>query len=225
MIDFLNAKNIVTPRGEVAMISCGDEILWKKKKYKREVAYLECTGSQYIDTGVVGKSGIKTFLDFEIVSGDLADFIVFGSARSNWGVRFYPVSSRSGVWVLGYGNRITSTMAAKLGQRYAIESELLSGKQTMNVNGSIVINSADTATINSEYNMFLFGVNHTGNFKGYGSVRVYACRVEVDNALIRDFVPVLDMNDVPCMYDKVSDELFYNAGTGKFLYGGTEVKV
>jgi hypothetical protein len=37
--------------------------------------------------------------------------------------------------------------------------------------------------------------------------------------LVADFIPVLDLNDTPCMYDKVSGELFYNKGTGEFLYG------
>lgn len=33
--------------------------------------------------------------------------------------------------------------------------------------------------------------------------------------------PVLDWSDHLCMYDKVSGELFYNAGTGEFVHGDT----
>jgi hypothetical protein len=39
-----------------------------------------------------------------------------------------------------------------------------------------------------------------------------------NNALIHDFIPVLDWNDVACLYDKVTDELYYNQGTGEFSY-------
>lgn len=34
-----------------------------------------------------------------------------------------------------------------------------------------------------------------------------------------NLLPVLDWNMTPCMYDKVSGELFYNKGTGSFSYG------
>lgn len=217
---FANVKSATISDGKVVSISKGSEVLWKKHKYKRELLYLESAGKQYIDTGVIGKSGIKSFLDFEFISGDLNDFIVLGSANNKWAVRFYPVSVRDGsMWTLGYGGRLISTTSATLKQRYKVESELLSGKQTMNVDGSIVINSADIATIKTTRNMFLFGVNGNGAFQGYGGVRIYSCWIEVDGTLVRDFIPVLDMNDVPCMYDKVSGEFFYNKGTGQFTYG------
>ena len=31
--------------------------------------------------------------------------------------------------------------------------------------------------------------------------------------------PVLDKNGIPCMYDKVTDQFFYNQGTGQFIAG------
>lgn len=34
----------------------------------------------------------------------------------------------------------------------------------------------------------------------------------------RDFVPVLDANGTPCMFDKISRKSFYNNGTGTFGY-------
>lgn len=217
---FANVTGATIQDGKVVSISKGSEVLWKKHKYKKKLSYLESTGTQYIDTGVVGKSGIKSFLDFEFISGDLNDFIVLGSANNKWAVRFYPVSSRDGgMWTLGYGGRLISTTSATLKQRYKVESELSVGKQTMNVDDSIVINSADTATVNTTRNMFLFGVNANGTFQGYGGARVYACWIEVGGALVRDFIPVIDMNDVPCMYDKVSGEFFYNKGKGTFIYG------
>ena len=37
--------------------------------------------------------------------------------------------------------------------------------------------------------------------------------------LTRDFIPVLDLDGVPCMYDQVTKQMFYNSGTGNFLYG------
>lgn len=38
------------------------------------------------------------------------------------------------------------------------------------------------------------------------------------NELVGYFVPVLESQGVPCMYDYVSKNTFYNQGTGTFLY-------
>ena len=39
------------------------------------------------------------------------------------------------------------------------------------------------------------------------------------DTLIRDFIPILDENDVAYLYDKVEKKCYYNAGTGTFSYG------
>ena len=40
-----------------------------------------------------------------------------------------------------------------------------------------------------------------------------------NNELVFDGIPVLDNEETPCMYDKVSRQYFYNQGTGTFGYG------
>jgi hypothetical protein len=89
----------------------------------------------------------------------------------------------------------------------------------MIVNGSTVINSTNAGTIDTKLNMFLFGANNGGALKSYGGSRVYSNWIEVNGVLVRDLIPVLDWNDVPCMFDNVSEEFLYNKGTGQFSYG------
>ncbi len=50
-------------------------------------------------------------------------------------------------------------------------------------------------------------------------MRLYYCKIYDNSTLVRDFIPVIDMNDVACVYDNVSGKLFYNQGTGEFAYG------
>ena len=123
-MNFSTVTSVEIPEGKVVSISKGTEVLWRKQKqkYKKRLLYLESTGTQYIDTEVIGKFGIKTFLDFEFISGNLADYIIFGSAANKWATRFYPVSARK-AWALGYGDRLSATSAPVLGQRYAVTSE------------------------------------------------------------------------------------------------------
>lgn len=49
--------------------------------------------------------------------------------------------------------------------------------------------------------------------------RIYSCKHYSGDELIQDFVPCLDTEGVPCMFDLVSRKSFYNKGTGSFTWG------
>jgi hypothetical protein len=222
---FSNLKSLTIPECGVSRITSGGVTLWEKSGLPsgcRKVKYLQSDGKQHIDTGIVGKSGIKSFIDFEYITGSMSDYIVFGCSHGNnrgaWSDRFYPASARDGKWVLGYGDRLYAEVAPSFNKRYEVESELFVGKQTMKVNGETVISGTLTTTINKNWNMYLFGVNYIGTVKYYGGCRIYSCWIESDGVLVRDFIPILDADNKPCLYDKVSGEFFYNKGTGNFTY-------
>lgn len=70
----------------------------------------------------------------------------------------------------------------------------------------------------SSFSMYLFGLNHGGNidarlFDG----KIYYFKIYEDNTLVRNFIPVLDENNVACLFDKVEGKFYYNQGTGEFL--------
>ena len=52
----------------------------------------------------------------------------------------------------------------------------------------------------------------------YGRIRIKRFYITRDGAYTLNLIPALDRNDTPCMYDTVSKQTFYNAGTGNFLY-------
>ena len=49
--------------------------------------------------------------------------------------------------------------------------------------------------------------------------KIYSCKHYNGDELIQDFVPCLDTEGVPCMFDLVSQKPFYNVGTGSFTWG------
>lgn len=53
----------------------------------------------------------------------------------------------------------------------------------------------------------------------YFQGRIYSCKHYSGDELIQDFVPCLDTEGVPCMFDLVSRKSFYNKGTGSFTWG------
>ena len=52
----------------------------------------------------------------------------------------------------------------------------------------------------------------------YGKLRIKRFYITRNGAYTLNLIPALDRNGTPCMYDTVSKQTFYNAGTGKFLY-------
>ena len=73
----------------------------------------------------------------------------------------------------------------------------------------------------SAYSMWLFGYNR-GDLpfdEPFLHCRIYFCKIYQGEQLIRNFVPVLNKNGVPCLYDKVEHKFYYNQGNGQFLYG------
>ena len=63
------------------------------------------------------------------------------------------------------------------------------------------------------HNVYIFGTNRAYE-RRYFKGKIYRFLVEGQI----DLIPALDRNGTPCMYDTVSKQIFYNAGTGKFLY-------
>lgn len=219
MIDFSNVKSIVIPEGEVSIIAHGAEILWQKRKYKRELAYLESTGTQHIDLKYVPNN--TTELEI-VVSGISPDS--FSSSSGTW---FF--GARAGYLNRAFGSYYDPT--ANLFY-YAFGNVMPNGSYTtlyegtktikvdatgLYVDGARIITLSPSA-FTAPVPLALFGLNNNGTIISRTSYNAHLCRVRDSGTFVRDCIPVLDWNDRPCMYDKVTDELFYNQGTGEFAY-------
>ena len=81
--------------------------------------------------------------------------------------------------------------------------------------------SADSpTTFDIGLDFWLFGRNsNVESLKSYASVKVYQVKLYNGSNLIRYFIPALDPNGKPCMWDTVTKQPFYNVGTGEFTYG------
>lgn len=56
------------------------------------------------------------------------------------------------------------------------------------------------------------------NTFSYFSVKIFQMKISQGEEVVRDFVPVLDADGTPCMFDKISKTCFYNSGSGTFGY-------
>ena len=219
MIDFQNANTIFTPKGEVVAIARGDDVLWRKA-YKKELAYLESTETQYIDTGFIPNTNTKTEL---YVGGISAD--TFPTTSGGWFV-----GSRTAYMSQGFGtyyNPGEQRLYGAFGNQQisvSVPSTAFYGKDhlfTIDKSGLYLDGSKKISfnnSFNGKYPLWLFTINLAGSRANVMRFKLFYFKVWDNNNLVRDMIPVLDWSNIPCMYDKVSGELFYNQGTGDFLY-------
>ena len=71
-----------------------------------------------------------------------------------------------------------------------------------------------------EHSLCFFGCD-TGNDKWYGDkgIKFYYLKIYEGETLVKDFIPVLDANNKPCMYEKIGKTFHYNTGEDEPTYG------
>ena len=58
--------------------------------------------------------------------------------------------------------------------------------------------------------LYLFANNNGGQAENNGSYRLYDMKIEGSAEARRDFQPVLDSNNIPCLLDKVNNKFYYD---------------
>ena len=183
------------------------------------VDYIETSGTQFIDTGIVGKSGLKA--ECQVMYTSTTDGFLLGSVASGWTSRCYMIGHSSSKFKYGYINEIVTGTTLNTNQMYEIATDLSVGKQSVTINGEVVSTGTNSTEFNNGQNLYLFANNGFGTLNGPISAKLYGCKIYDGDTLVRDFVPAKDFSGVICLYDKVTKQFFYNAGTGDFLYDHT----
>ena len=206
----------------------GGEVL----PYDSEVAYLENTGTQWIDTGDVFDSAYM----YEF--GVSFPIKVFGSifgARSQ--ATYYPDTSYLTDMTVGGVNRPVfyathSRFFNPSGGNVDLSTDTFhtfciqvypTGICT--VDGVNFLHGYENIHFRGKYSILLFGLNNAGAvIHNRSGVRVNKYRVlDGNNSLVHNFVPVRFTNEQGviegAMYDRASGELFRNQGTGSFIIG------
>lgn len=182
-----------------------------------EVEYIESTGTQYIDTGVLTAQDIE--LDLKFSTGV--------TQRCCMGAR-YSTSSSSLVWgypeigkaYVGFGGATTpyNTTPATLYDRTMHNVILSSSKYTIDGISQTISNRG---TLSRFYNILLFTWSNAGVPDERMWVgNVYEFKIKKNDVLIRNFIPCYRKSDnVTGLYDLVNNQFYTNAGTGTFLRG------
>ena len=181
------------------------------------VQYIESTGTQWIDTGV------KIALTDRVA----VDFARTGSASDTNGAACgarvsYAAANGFAIWAVTAANIARFDLTASSSQYVTISATVTVGTRhvaektgaTNRLDGYDVAGNGTVSSYSPQYNAYLFAVNQAGSAAFPAKMRLYAATIGDK----RDFVPVR-VGNAGYLYDRVSGQLFANAGTGSFAVG------
>lgn len=189
-------------------------VMGKKLPYDAEIEYLENTGTQYINTGILPSEDLRT----KVVQAYTGKFIprnsaIFGSkgvGDSRYWVNY------DGNFEIGYGGFTRTSVVVHPNEVCTIDFNYIKNdSHYFSFNG---IEYKTTGTPNTQYSIVLFGRVIENTAPVLSPQRIYKVQCIRNNVLIGDFIPVR-IGTTGYMYDKVSKQLFGNAGTGEFILG------
>ena len=182
------------------------------------IEYLQSTGTQYIDTryypnqdtdmelNVRYESGVSSIPETGEINGNKADAYAYYFTYNQLG--WYQ-------WT-GYSYQYES------GHVYKHEITHEDGLIWLKINNEKIVSinpSSFPVVWTSPRTIYIYGINRGGNNKTLMSTKIERFKIKENGVVVRDMIPVLDENNIPCMYDRVSRQFFYNAGTGNFIAG------
>lgn len=212
------SQTVFHTAGEGAF-GCGPDfaetVLWKKPLYDAQVEYLESDGTQWIDTGI--SCAAATF-------GFEGDFSVNSLATTQgiFGCRMQDAQAGNHSYnAFVHNNGMRCDTIGSSSWNYSITADTpihyVYTPTATTVNGT---SQNNLTKVDCSYTFYLFDFHvPSGAYSTGCAQKVYGWKIYVGDTLVRDYVPVRK-NGVGYLFDKVSETLFGNQGSGNFTYGG-----
>lgn len=188
-----------------------------------EVDYIESSGTQYVDTGILVSHTNRMELDIQYT--DVNKYQINGarSDASGEGTRNdIGIDYKDSTYMLFWGISTTaipnSNIAPDL-ERHTYFIDCISGEYGMD--DEILGTGTPDETSSSINNIFLFARKKaTSTIEGYCYERLFSAKIYTDGTLVRDFQPIKIETGTYALIDKVNNKAYFNAGTGSFTGGG-----
>lgn len=188
------------------------------------VEYIEGTSNvQYIKSCIVPNSGMKLYCKAQI-TGNTSSFLAFGTRNTTYdGVQFNINMTNQTVTIDWFGGTDSTkrwSLNTTIAQNDIWELEIENSVATLTRNGTVVGTHTFTPVSTVTRELYLTALNNNGALGGVGTTgRLYEFKLWDDGDLIVDMQPVKDSANVACLYNTVSQTLFYNQGTGTYTAG------
>lgn len=183
------------------------------------VKSLISTGTQYIDTGVPVTNNTIIRASFFIGSFNVDYENYFGTIQNRCGCIRVANGSALGFPYKNYAET-TNQMACfpPLDCNVIIDTN----KNTYELNGNRRVYNGGFENFDfGYYPMCIFAKRRNESVEDLdvpGSFKLYSFFMEESGEQKRSLYPALDTYGIPCLYDQISGQYFYNKGTGQFQY-------
>ena len=196
--------------------------------YAEELEYLESSGAQYINTGVLVNPDYSIEVTFVMTQTKTTWDTLFGTRNSSQ-ARFTARWANTATGKLGvHRSKAKTTAYEYYDDANATKPKVTDtwhtiklAKREYSFDGALRKTfSATTSTTAFSYPIYLFALDNAGSPADYGYFRIKSARMwNSSNELIRDYIPVIDKEGKAAMYDKVNGVFYYNKGSGSFKVG------
>lgn len=200
-------------------------LLVESSKPDRYLTYLDSPGDTYLDTGVIGQSGVST--EFEMAWLDVGgDVGLLGSRKDGGNTRFYPwhnanksqsfgyhgfhyIHATNPAWDGGWWN--TTGVSVVPNKTYHVRTDFGDDHTRIVVDGVTKVDRTGNFALDTERPMYLFAENVNGRVEDKARVRLYNLKIWQDGKPVRNFVPVRlgDEHGTVALWDKVSGKPFF----------------
>lgn len=188
--------------------------LFKKQEMPyTKIKYIESTGTQYIDTKYICGNDVRIETEFEYLQIDSVFRCIYGKQTKTAAEDAITVSQAVNYTVQAYWRTNLTPFTLEKDRRY----KMLQSQNALVLDG-VDYGGWSSSITKSQLTMYLMARNNNGSAGNFFKGRIYSFKIYESNILAMDLIPVLDSSKVPCFYDKISNELLYNKGTGEFNY-------
>lgn len=172
------------------------------------------TGKEYIDTGVIPNQDTRVVMS---VSDAERNAYFFTSWSQEWNILNYSIVNdyeySSQNMFSAYGDQNTRLPL--------VENAVIDYDKNVVKFNDVVSHTFNYIAFQSLYSLYLFAQNRKNSVNlppNHGSFKLHYCKIYDNGVIVRDFIPALDDNDVPCLYEKLEQKFYYNKGSGAFSY-------
>ncbi len=186
------------------------------------IEYLEGENNkQFIDTGIVPNSSMSLYVKFTVITNNFFNSMPYGARDTigkGDGITFFMDESVSinADWFNGdTTTRWITGVAPKINVNY--EVEVSNSLMTIWENNLFIGEHLFKPKVTTKRTLYINAINTAGTVQANANniLRIYRFTIKG----IIDLIPVLDKDGTPCMFDKVEQKFYYNAGTGDFIAG------
>lgn len=186
--------------------------------YDSRIAFLESSGRQYVDTGLVVDQDTHIRAVFTLMAPVNTITWFFGALGTGTSTRYGLMGHylNAGLQILFKSQSRPFAGMWTEGARVSVDFD--KNIFTLNVDGVVTVTTFTLSPFSSVTTLLLFAASQSIGPQGFASMRFETFQAWSNDVLVLDYYPVR-VGDVGYMYDQVTGALLGNSGSGSFILG------